>query len=111
MRTGREERCAAQSQSGGRERQRDNGKGRVTLSCLVAAIAYKYIYGECSHGFNCTTKDLAFKHFNVYYIFNYMYRILLSKRPWALEIHRTKNGGGRLHRQAVCMYNAYVRTP
>ncbi len=39
-------------------------------------------------------------------MYMYMYRILSSKRPWALEIDGPKNGGGRLHRQAICMYNA-----
>ncbi len=33
-----------------------------------------------------------------------------SKRPWALEIHGPKNGGGRLHGEAICTYNAYTWT-
>ncbi len=32
-----------------------------------------------------------------------MFRILLSKRLWALEIHGPKYGGGRLHREAIYM--------
>ncbi len=30
--------------------------------------------------------------------------------PWALEIHRTKNGGGHLHGEALCTNNAYTHT-
>ncbi len=32
------------------------------------------------------------------------YRNLPIKRPWALEIHGRKNGGGRLHGEAICTY-------
>ncbi len=45
------------------------------------------------------------------------YRILLSKRPWALVIDGPKNGGGRLHGQAiyicVCITHiyTYIREP
>ncbi len=38
----------------------------------------------------------------------YAYHILSSKRPWALEIDRPNNGGWALHRQAICMYDAYM---
>ncbi len=41
------------------------------------------------------------------------YHILQSKRPWVLEIHRSKNGGGRLHGKAICTYiriHVYTRT-
>ncbi len=37
-----------------------------------------------------------------------MYRNLPIKCPWALEIHGPKNGGGRLHGEAICTYNAYT---
>ncbi len=40
-----------------------------------------------------------------------IYRNLPSKRPWALEIHGPKHGGGRLHREAICTYNAYTHRP
>ncbi len=39
----------------------------------------------------------------------YNYRNLPIKRPWALEIHRQKKGGGRLHGEAICTYNAYAQ--
>ncbi len=41
----------------------------------------------------------------------YIYRNLPIKRPWALEIHGPKNGGGRLHGEAICTYNAYTHGP
>ncbi len=31
--------------------------------------------------------------------------------PWALEIHVPKNGGGRLHGEAICTYSAYTHGP
>ncbi len=37
----------------------------------------------------------------------YMYRILLSKRPWALAIDRPKNGGGRIHTDKY-VYITYI---
>ncbi len=39
------------------------------------------------------------------------YRNLPIKRPWALEIHGPKNGGGRLHGESICTYNAYTHGP
>ncbi len=36
------------------------------------------------------------------------YHILPSKHPWVLEIHGSKNGGGRLHGKAICTY-MYIR--
>ncbi len=36
------------------------------------------------------------------------YRSLPSKCPWVLEIHGQKNGGGRLHREAINMHIAYT---
>ncbi len=45
------------------------------------------------------------------YMHIYMDLILSSKRPWALEIDRPKNGGGRLHRQAIFDVYKYVREP
>ncbi len=35
----------------------------------------------------------------------WVYRFLPSKRSWALEIHGPKDGGGRSHGEAICMYN------
>ncbi len=34
--------------------------------------------------------------------------IRVSAHAWSLEIDGPKNRGGRLHRQAICMYNAYT---
>ncbi len=39
------------------------------------------------------------------------YRDLPNKHPWALAIHGPKNGGGRLHGEAICTYNAYTHGP
>ncbi len=63
---------------GGREGGKEGGEGG-TYMCMRASICPVYIY-----------------------------RILSSKCPWAFEIDGPKNGGGRLHRQAICMYNAYT---
>ncbi len=41
----------------------------------------------------------------------YAYCNLPIKRLWALEIHGPKNGGGRLHGEANCTYNAYTHGP
>ncbi len=30
------------------------------------------------------------------------------KRPWALEIHGSKNGDGRLHGEAICTYTRTI---
>ncbi len=37
-----------------------------------------------------------------------MYYILTSKRPWVLEIHWPKKGGGHLHRESIRMYNVNI---
>ncbi len=39
------------------------------------------------------------------------YRSLSSKRPWTLEIHEPKKGGGSLHGEVICMHSTYTREP
>ncbi len=54
---------------------------------------------------------IVFSPFNAHFPPKMMYRNLPIKRPWALEIHGPKNGGGRLHGEAICTYNAYAHGP
>ncbi len=43
-------------------------------------------------------------------MWNYRYRFVTSKHPWAVEIHeQLKSGGGRLHREAICLAWAFIR--
>ncbi len=59
----------------------------------------------------CYISDIWNAHAHMYtqtHTKSYIYRILLSNHPWVLENNGPKNGCGRLHSQAICMYNTYI---
>ncbi len=53
---------------------------------------------------SCVTQELI----RTILLDQHKYHSVLSKCQWVLEIHWLKNGGGRLHREAICICNSMV---